>query len=103
MASLRPGSKVADRFEARRLDREAPTYRAVSAFDGEANSEVALWLVRPELLPSEAARARFVEDVQRARAFFHLNVRRIYAGGEDPRGCWVTLPILGGRTLDEAI
>ena len=101
--AIRPGIKVADRFEVRRLEREAPAYQAVRAFDLEANAEVALWLVRPELLPSEMARHQFTEDVQRARAFFHLNVRRIYAGGEDPRGCWVTLPKLGGQTLAQSI
>src|SRR3990172_12893126 len=100
---IRPGSRVADRFEVVREEKEAPAYRCVRAVDRQDDGEVELWIVKTVLLPGPAERAAFVKEANAARALSHSAVRRVLGAGEHAVGCWVALAAAAGITLAERV
>lgn len=101
--ALRPGLRLIDRYEIRKVERSAPAYESARATQISTRQEVILWGVRQELLPGERYRAAFLADAQRARGFFHQFARPILDFGADPACCFVTLAPLEGESLTERI
>ena len=96
---LRPGTRIAGRYEVVGEQGEAPAVLAYHALDHEVEVEVLLWTVRPELLLDEPARARFVDSALRARALTHPVLRKIFAAGVHEGLAYVALQPITRRTL----
>ena len=101
--ALRPGQRLIDRYQIRKVERSAPAYESARATQLSTKQEVVLWGVRSELLPSDRFRGGFMADAQRARGFYHQYARAILDFGADPACCFVTLAPLEGESLDDRI
>lgn len=101
--ALRPGQRLIDRYQIRKVERSAPAYESARATQLSNKQEVVLWGVRSELLPSDRFKQAFLQDAQRARGFYHQYARPILDFGADPACCFVTLAPLEGESLDERI
>ncbi|MDX9722178.1 MAG: protein kinase [Myxococcota bacterium] len=63
--------------------------------------EVAVKLIRPEELPSDAEPvARFLREVDVVRRLEHPNIVRLYDFGAEEAGCWMAMELVRGHTLD---
>ncbi|MFH0900576.1 MAG: SUMF1/EgtB/PvdO family nonheme iron enzyme [Pseudomonadota bacterium] len=98
-----PGTILANRYEILSMVEEGPVFRGFLALDREIEVQLALWLVREDLLPSPENRTAFIADVQRAKKISHPSLRRIFDAGEVDGGCYLTLQALVGESLEQRI
>src|SRR5687768_6346747 len=96
---LRPGTRIEGHYEVVGEQGEGPAFRAYHALDHEVEVEVVLWGIRPQLLPDDTWRRRFVAAALRVRALGHPVLRKIFAAGVHEDGCWLALQPLPGATL----
>jgi hypothetical protein len=73
-----PSDRLAGRFVITRLIGAGGMGEVYEAYDETLQETVAIKTMRRVLLQSDAARARFVAEVQRARKVTHRNVCRIF-------------------------
>ncbi len=88
---LRPGTRLAGRYEVVGEQGGGPAFRAYHGLDHDVEVEVVLWAIREELLPDEAWRRRFCAAVLRTRALGHPQLRKIFEVGIHEGGCFVAL------------
>ncbi len=78
---LSTGDIVGARYQIRTPLGPTPAYLSFRAFDREAEVEVALWLMRPELFPSPRQRDGFLGSVVDMRTLRHSNLRMLFDAG----------------------
>ncbi len=74
----------------------------VTAHEEELDRTVALKRIRPDRL-REVARRRFLREAVLTARLQHPGIVPIYGLGQDDRGPFYTMPLIEGRTLQEAI
>ncbi|MFN9331980.1 MAG: bifunctional serine/threonine-protein kinase/formylglycine-generating enzyme family protein [Planctomycetota bacterium] len=89
------------RFQLRRVSGQGGMGIVHRAFDPELRREVALKLLRPELVASAAALQRFASEAQAAARLNHPNVCPVYEVGNLAGQPFLVMPYLEGETLAE--
>ncbi len=75
-------------------------YRAI---DAELGREVALKVLRPELLHFDDSRARFQREIESASRLRHPGIVSVYSAGEDDGVPFFTMELVEGRALSSSI
>src|SRR5262245_50347618 len=73
------------------------------AHDRTLNEEVALKVIRPDLMEAPQTRDRFTSEIKLARRVSHHGVCRIHEYGEDGRQRFFTMELVEGRNLRDLI
>jgi len=101
------GHVVAGRYRIVRFIARGGMGEVYEAEDLELGGPVALKTIRPEVAEDEIAVERFRREIQIARKVTHPNVCRVFDVSHDQSGgadvMFVTMELLAGRTLREAI
>ncbi|MCI0602816.1 tetratricopeptide repeat protein [bacterium] len=100
---LQPGSSLSDRYKIVKLLGIGGMGRVYLARDEDLKIDVALKLIRPELLGDEQALDRFKNELILARKVSHKNVARIHDLGEIEGLKFLTMSYVPGKTLREVI
>jgi tetratricopeptide (TPR) repeat protein/tRNA A-37 threonylcarbamoyl transferase component Bud32 len=102
-----PDHVVAGRYRIVRFIARGGMGEVYEAEDLELGGSVALKTIRPEVAEDEVAVERFRREIQIARKVTHPNVCRVFDVSYDQGGgtnvMFVTMELLAGRTLREAI
>lgn len=112
--ALRPGDRLAGRFQVIALLGTGAAGEVYEAEDAELGERVALKLLRPDLAADEGLLLRFKREIHLARQVTHPNVCRLYdlvlaapprgRRGGDPAGLvLVSMERLAGETLAERL
>src|SRR5688572_1315330 len=100
---LQPGTSISSRYKIVKLLGIGGMGRVYLARDEDLNIDVALKLIRPELLGDESALDRFKNELILARKVSHKNVARIHDLGEIDGLKFLTMSYIPGKTLREII
>jgi DNA-binding response OmpR family regulator len=101
---LVPGSLLAGRYEISNVLGRGGMGTVYGARDRELGEQIALKLVRPELLGAdEGAVARFKNEIRLARRISHRNVVRTHDLGECDGAYFVTMEYVRGITVRELL
>jgi len=101
---LVPGSLLAGRYEITRILGRGGMGTVYGAVDRELGENVALKLVRPELIGAdEGAVERFKNEIRLARRISHRNVVRTHDLGECDGAYFVTMEYVRGITVRELL
>lgn len=73
------------------------------AFDPQLEREVAIKVLRPELLDSSEARIRFQREAKAAAKLLHANIVPVYDAGNDAEHDFIAYAFINGRPLNEII
>ena len=95
---LRPGERVAGRYEVRAHLGRGGMGSVYRAFDTEAGREVALKVLRPSGGAPDAER-RFRRELELARRVDHPNVCRVHDGGQEGARRFLVMDLVDGETL----
>lgn len=87
---VRAGDVIAQRYELRELVARGPAGAWFRAFDRDVEAEVALLLVRAELVTSEAACERFLHAAEAVRSLGHKHLLQLFAQGRAHDTVYVT-------------
>jgi TRAP transporter TAXI family solute receptor len=74
-----------------------------SAEDERLRRPVALKVLRPELMPNEERRLRFMREARAAAAVSHPNIATIYEVGEEGGVVFIAMECVQGKTLRELV
>jgi tetratricopeptide (TPR) repeat protein/predicted Ser/Thr protein kinase len=97
--SLGPGSVIADRYEILQLLGEGGMGAVYKAHDRELERDVALKLIRSELVRNPEILARFKQEIILARQVTHRNVIRLFDLNQAGGFKFITMEYLDGRDL----
>ena len=100
---LQPGSSISSRYKIVKLLGIGGMGRVYLARDEDLNIDVALKLIRPELLGDDSAVDRFKNELILARKVSHKNVARIHDLGEIDGLKFLTMSYIPGKTLRDVI
>ncbi|MGH9857452.1 MAG: serine/threonine-protein kinase, partial [Acidobacteriota bacterium] len=100
---LQPGSSLSNRYKIVKLLGIGGMGRVYLARDEDLNIDVALKLIRPELLGDDIAVDRFKNELVLARKVSHKNVARIHDLGEIDGLKFLTMSYISGKTLRDVI
>lgn len=107
---LEPGSLLLDRFQILRFIARGGMGEVYEALDLELDSHIALKTIRPEIIGSPQALARFKREVYLAKQVTHPNVCRIFdlfrhrdSSHEKGDLLFVSMELLRGQTLAERL
>ena len=100
---LQPGSSLSGRYKIVKLLGIGGMGRVYLARDEDLKIDVALKLIRPELLGDDQALDRFKNELILARKVSHKNVARIHDLGEIDGLKFLTMSYVPGKTLRELI
>jgi len=92
---------IDERYRVIRLLKQSGRGNVYAAYDKRLQRQVALKVVRPDLLADAATRERFVREAQVAAQVTHPNLVRTYDAGESPYGPYLVQELLQGHTLDQ--
>ncbi len=92
---------IDERYRVIRLLKQSGRGNVYAAYDKRLQRQVALKVVRPDLLADAATRKRFVREAQVAAQVTHPNLVRTYDAGESPYGPYLVQELLQGYTLDQ--
>jgi eukaryotic-like serine/threonine-protein kinase len=98
-ASLGRGDVLAGRYEIREFLGRGGMGSVYRAHDRTLAEDVAVKVVRPGLLGTTDAQARFLSEIRLARRVSHPGVCRIHEFGEDAGQRFLTMELVDGRTL----
>ena len=98
-----PSETIAGRYHVEGLLGVGGMGRVYRAHDEELGELVALKMLRPELLGSADALARFRQEVKLARRVTHRNVARIFDIGEHAGQKFMTMELIDGPALSEEL
>lgn len=76
------------------------TYKAE---DSRLKRPVALKVVGPERLTTEAAREKFLQEARATAALQHPNIASIYYFGEQGGSCFYAMELVAGKTLESMV
>lgn len=97
--TLQPGATFAGRYRIDRLIGRGAMGSVYLAHDVELSDDVAVKLLRPELVIDGAARERFKEEIRLARRITHQNVVRTHDFGEASGVWYLTMEYVEGMTV----
>ena len=100
---LKPGSTLGSRYKIIRLIGSGGMGRVYLAHDNELNIEVALKVIRKDLLESQNTIDRFKNELLNARKVSHRNVVRIHDIGEADGEKYLTMSFIQGKSLKEVL
>src|SRR5688500_16453530 len=100
---LQHGTSISSRYKIVKLLGIGGMGRVYLARDEDLNIDVALKLIRPELLGDESAVDRFKNELILARKVSHKNVARIHDLGEIDGLKFLTMSYIPGQTLRDLI
>ncbi len=103
LPSLSQGDVILDRFEIEQLLGVGGMGVVYRAHDRQLGEPVALKMLRPDLLSSEATVERFKTEIRLARRISHRNVVRTHDLGEFGGRYFVTMELVEGVTLRDLI
>src|SRR5262249_55847499 len=103
LASLRPGSVFANRYEIVRQLGQGGMGAVYQARDRELDRMVAMKVIRPELATSPEILQRFKQELILARQVTHRNVIRIFDLGEAGGVKFITMEFIEGEDLKTLI
>jgi serine/threonine-protein kinase len=98
-ASLGRGDVLAGRYEIRDFIGRGGMGAVYRAHDRVLAEDVAVKVVRPGLLSTADAQARFLSEIKLARRVSHPGVCRIHEFGDDAGQRFLTMELVDGRTL----
>jgi eukaryotic-like serine/threonine-protein kinase len=98
-ASLGKGDLLAGRYEIREFLGRGGMGAVYRAYDRTLSEDVAIKVVRPGLLGTPDAQARFLSEVKLARRVSHPGVCRLHEFGDDAGRRFLTMELVEGRTL----
>lgn len=101
--SLPPGRLLADRYTIDRLLGLGGMGAVYAAHDSMREEEVALKVLRPELLSNEEARQRFLDEARMASRLSHPGIARVFDIRRDGDLHFITMELLEGRSLRQEI
>jgi serine/threonine protein kinase len=96
---LEAGEMLAGRYRVRRFIAAGGMGEVYEVDDLLLGEQVALKLLRPELLRKPGAQARFAEEIKLARRVTHPNVCRVHDVGADGERVFFTMALHTGDTL----
>ncbi len=98
-----PGEVLSSRYEVIRPLGEGGMGAVYEVHDRELDESVALKLLHPQLSGDPAYRQRLRTEVRLARRVSHPNVCRVHDLGQHGDQLFVTMELLGGRTLRDLL
>ena len=101
--ALAPGDLLADRFEIIRFIGRGGMGTVFEAFDRKLQESIAIKTIAPEYAHDPTLLERFQREVQLARRITHPNVCRIHDFGEHDGIPYLTMELLEGTTLRDAM
>lgn len=99
LSELARGDVLDGRYEIREFLGRGGMGTVYRVHDRTLNEDVALKVVRPELMSTKEASGRFVAEIKLARRVSHPGVCRIYEVGEDGSRRYFTMELVAGRNL----
>jgi eukaryotic-like serine/threonine-protein kinase len=100
---VEPGEELASRYEVLRPLGEGGMGSVFEVLDRELDESVALKLLHPQLSSDPEYRQRLRTEVRLARRVSHPNVCRVHDLGQHGDQLFVTMELLGGRTLRDLL
>ncbi|HET9314034.1 MAG TPA: serine/threonine-protein kinase, partial [Vicinamibacteria bacterium] len=97
------GDVLAGRWEIRSFLGRGGMGAVYRAHDRTLNEEVALKVIRPDLMETPETRDRFTSEIKLARRVSHQGVCRIHEFGEDGRQRFFTMELVEGHDLRDRI
>jgi serine/threonine-protein kinase len=97
------GDVLAGRWEIRAFLGRGGMGAVYRAHDRTLNEEIALKVIRPDLMETPETRDRFTSEIKLARRVSHHGVCRIHEYGEDGRQRFFTMELVEGRNLRDRI
>ena len=97
------GDVLAGRWEIRAFLGRGGMGAVYRAHDRTLNEEIALKVIRPDLMETPETRDRFTSEIKLARRVSHQGVCRIHEYGEDGRQRFFTMELVEGRNLRDRI
>ena len=98
--SLEPGTVIAGRYRVETTLGSGAHGLVVRATEIDAHRQVALKILRPELVDSALAKARFRREARIAQQLEHAHTVRLFDFGETADGtCYMALELLDGEPL----
>jgi CheY-like chemotaxis protein len=102
--TLIPGETFAGRYRVTRVVGRGGMGTVYKAADTELGEDVAIKLLRPEVISSDPTMAeRFKSEIRLARRISHRNVVRTHDFGETSGTCYVTMEYVEGITVRDLI
>ena len=96
---LQPGETFAGRYRIERLIGRGAMGTVYLAHDVELSDDVAVKVLKPELVADAASRERFKEEIRLARRITHHNVVRTHDFGEASGVWYLTMEFVEGMTV----
>lgn len=100
---LKPGTTLASRYKIVRLIGSGGMGRVYLAHDDELGIDVALKVIRRDLLDSQSTIDRFKNELLIARKVSHRNVVRIHDIGQADGEKYLTMSYIPGKSLKEVL
>lgn len=97
--TLEPGATFGGRYRIDRLLGRGAMGSVYLAHDVELSDEIAVKILKPELVADVAARERFKEEIRLARRITHQNVVRTHDFGEAEGVWYLTMEYVEGMTV----
>nr|MDQ3070147.1 protein kinase [Acidobacteriota bacterium] len=97
--TLQPGATFAGRYRIDRLIGRGAMGSVYLAHDVELRDDVAVKILKTELVGDGASRERFKEEIRLARRITHQNVVRTHDFGEDAGVWYLTMEYVEGMTV----
>jgi len=103
LSGLTRGDVLHDRYEILEFLGRGGMGTVYRVHDRTLGEDVALKIVRPELMGTPEARGRFFAEIRLARRVSHPGVCRIYEFGDDGARPYFTMELVEGRNLRELV
>lgn len=100
---LEPGQLLSERYKVADAIAQGTVGWVVRAHDTHKNRDVAVKIINPNLLQTEAEQAALAKTLRQARKVQHPNVAAVYEEGREDRYSYYTMPYLEGLTLRKII
>ncbi|HJZ10520.1 MAG TPA: protein kinase, partial [Acidobacteriota bacterium] len=98
-----PGSSLTSRYRILKLLGVGGMGRVYLAHDSDLNVDVALKIIRPELMTDDTIVHRFKNELVLARKVSHKNVVRIHDIGETDKLRYLSMTYIEGRSLRDLL
>ena len=94
---------MASKYEVKRALGQGGMGAVYEAVHKELKRPCALKVLKPELVDHVGARKRFEREVQVMASLNHPNIVKIFDAGVSPKGCYMAMEYVPGRSLDRIL